>query len=117
MTALARLPVAQADNFLSVYVDTLTDELVVTVAYRGTNADHQLSVQWGQCQSAPDGSGNTLDAEVLDNQANDAAEQNFRATTRVSLADLPCRPVTLTLRTAPRFLYTLSIPAAAPAPQ
>jgi len=32
-------------------------------------------------------------------------------TTRFSLADLPCRPVKLTLRTAPRFYVTLQIPA------
>jgi hypothetical protein len=31
--------------------------------------------------------------------------------TRFSLANLPCRPVKLTLRTAPHFFVTLHIPA------
>jgi hypothetical protein len=39
------------------------------------------------------------------------ARQPFKKTTRFSLADLPCRPVKLTLRTAPRFYVTLQIPA------
>ena len=37
--------------------------------------------------------------------------QPLKKTTRFSLENLPCRPVKLTLRTAPYFLVTLHIPA------
>ena len=103
--------VVEADNFANVYYDTGKDQLVVTVFYRGTNPDHQFSLKWGQCKQVGDGSGQEIVAEVLDGQWQDIARQNFKKTTRFSLADLRCRPSKLTLRTAPRFYYTLSIPA------
>jgi hypothetical protein len=49
-------------------------------------------------------------AEVLDSQWQDTETNNYRKTTRFSLASLDCRPAKLTLRTAPRFYYTLPIP-------
>ena len=103
---------ARADNFVRVSYDAKTDELVVTIAYRGTNPDHAFALQWGSCSQSADGT-NELDAEVLDSQASDGAEQPFKTTTRFSLADIPCRPATLTLRTAPRFITTVKIPNAA----
>jgi hypothetical protein len=59
---------AGADNFGKIYYDAKTDQLVVTMLYRGTK--------------------------------------------RFSLANLPrARPASVTLRTAPRFFYTLTIPS------
>jgi hypothetical protein len=109
--AVLAAPALQADTFSSAYYDAKTNELVVTVLYRGTNPDHQFSVQWGNCQPLGDsGSNHQIVAEVLDSQWNDVAQQTFTQTLRFSLAAVNCRPATVTLRTAPRFEYTLQIP-------
>jgi hypothetical protein len=100
----------RADTFQKVSYDAYTDELVITMIYRGTNADHQFSVKWGPCIDDDDGR-HTIVGEVLDQQFQDAARKNFKKTVRISVADLDCRPAALTLRTAPRFIYTLTIPA------
>lgn len=110
---LTSLPcLAQADNFIEAHYDARTDELVVTLRYRGTNPDHQFNVQWGTCQPA---TANPrlmqLAASVLDNQFEDVARTPFKKQVRFSLADIPCRPADVTLRTAPRFYYRVSIPA------
>ena len=100
---------AQADNFAEVHYSARTNQLIVTMAYRGTNPDHRFSLKWGQCQQL-DG-GREIAAEVLDSQSQDVEQQDFKKTTRFSLADLHCRPAKVTLRTAPRFFYTLEVPA------
>jgi hypothetical protein len=99
-----------ADTFQRVSYDASTDELIITMIYRGTNADHQFSVKWGPCIDGDDGR-HTIVGEVLDQQFQDAARKNFKKTVRISVADMDCRPAAVTLRTAPRFLYTLNIPA------
>jgi hypothetical protein len=110
--AASTLPkVVAADDFANVYYDPKTDELVVTMTYSGTNPDHLFSLQWGECQTLANSSTPEIVADVNDSQSRDAARQDFKTTTRFSLADLACRPVKLTLRTAPRFFYTLEIPA------
>jgi hypothetical protein len=101
---------ARADNFAQVYYSARTDQLVVTMAYRGTNPDHTFSLKWGTCQTL-DGGGPGISADVLDSQWQDVEKKSFQKTTRFSLADLPCRPVTVTLRSAPRFFTTVQIPA------
>ena len=101
---------ALADNFSNVHYDARGDQLVVTMLYRGTNPDHTFSVEWGPCKDGKSG-GHEIEANVLDSQWQDAAQRTFRKTTRFSLADLNCRPAVLTLRTAPRFYYTVQIPA------
>jgi hypothetical protein len=104
-------PALHADTFSSVYYDPNTNELVVTMIYRGTNPDHQFSVRWGACQTLGDDANNhQVVGEVLDSQWNDAAQQTFTKTVRFTMAGLNCRPATVTLRTAPRFEYTLQIP-------
>jgi hypothetical protein len=109
--ALVMTPHAgRADTFQKVSYDGSADELVITMIYRGTNADHQFSVKWGPCVDGDDG-GHSIVGEVLDQQFQDAARKNFKKTVRISVADLDCRPAAVTLRTAPRFLYTLTIPA------
>jgi hypothetical protein len=49
--------------------------------------------------------------EVLDDQFKDPERQDFKKTIHFSLAGMPCpRPASVTLRSAPRFFYTLTIP-------
>jgi hypothetical protein len=103
-------PIALADNFSDVHYEARGDQLVVTMLYRGTNPDHTFSVTWGPCKDGKSGR-HEIEANVLDSQWQDAAQRKFRKTTHFSLADLNCRPAKLTLRTAPRFYYTVQIPA------
>jgi hypothetical protein len=101
----------RADNFANVRYNPQTDRLVVTMIYRGTNPNHHFSLKWGPCQANQSGHLPGATAEVLDDQYDDTAEQDFAKTVRFNLADMPCsRPMSLTLRTAPRFFYTLTIP-------
>jgi len=104
---------ARGDNFSNVHYDAGHDQLVVTVLYRGTNPDHAFSLQWGQCKEQQDGGMREITAEVIDNQWDDVASRDFKKTTKFSLENLQCRPARVTLRTAPRFYYTLQIPARA----
>ena len=103
---------AQADNFGRVRYDKQSDRLIVTMIYRGTNPNHNFSLKWGECQTNQSGNLPGVTVEVLDDQFGDVEQQDYKKTLRFSLAGLPCpRPVALTLRTAPRFFYTLTIPA------
>jgi hypothetical protein len=102
---------ATADTFGRVYYDKNSGELVVTMHYRGTNPNHHFSLQWGSCQTDPSSNLLSVDVDILDDQFEDAAQQSFKKTTRFSLTGLPCaRPVSVTLRSAPRFRYTIAIP-------
>ncbi len=102
-----------ADSFASAHYDGRNDALVVTMNYRGTNPNHTFSLQWGACKQAANAGDHSIDAQVLDSQWQDAALREYQKTSRFSLAGISCRPATLTLRTAPRFYYTLRIPRAA----
>lgn len=114
MTAAMLANVAGASNFGRVYYDQKSDLLVVTMLYRGTNPNHHFSLKWGECQSDQSGNLPGVTAEVLDDQFDDRAEHDFAKTFMFELADLPCpRPASVTLRTAPRFFLTLTIPAKA----
>lgn len=108
--ALVSLSV-RADNFANVSYSGQPDRLVVTMLYRGTNPNHRFSLKWGPCQANQSDGLPGATAEVLDDQYDDAAEQDFSKTVRFSLAGMPCpRPASVTLRTAPHFFYTLTIP-------
>jgi len=100
-----------AENFGNVAYDPKTDQLIVTMLYSGTNADHDFSLQWDQCKTLPDGS-NEVTAEVVDSQARDEARQDFKKTVSLSLDGLPCRPATVTLRATPRSYAAVRVPAA-----
>jgi hypothetical protein len=103
---------AQADNFGRVHYDKQSDRLIVTMIYRGTNPNHNFSLRWGECQANQSGNRPGVTVEVLDDQFGDVEQQDYKKTMRFSLAGLPCpRPVAVTLRTAPRFFYTLTVPA------
>ena len=112
--AVAMATAVRADTFAGAHYDAREDQIVVTMVYRGTNPNHVFSLKWGQCKEPADGGAREIVAEVLDNQWQDAATQDFRKTTRFSLGNVHCRPAKVTLRTAPRFYYTLQIPAQAP---
>jgi hypothetical protein len=99
-----------ADSFQSASYDPATDELVIVVEYRGTSADHQFSLQWERCMDRGDNR-RTIVAQLLDQQFRDAAREDFTKTLRMSLADMDCRPATVTLSTAPGFYSTVEVPA------
>jgi hypothetical protein len=114
VTAALLAAAAGASNFRRVYYDPKSDRLVVTMLYRGTNPDHHFSLKWGECRSNQSGDLPGVTAEVLDDQFDDRAEHDFTKTFMFNLADMPCaRPASVTLRTAPRFFQTLTIPAKA----
>ena len=102
--------IAWATTFGNVYYDPSTNQLVVTMIYRGTNPNHTFSLKWGRCKTGPDGSPQIF-ANVIDSQWDDAAQDDYQTTTRFNLGKLKCRPVNVTLRSAPRFIYQLQIPA------
>jgi hypothetical protein len=106
-------PASQADNFRKVAYDPATDEIVIVVGYRGTNPDHQFSLQWGPCRTRGDGR-RELAGELLDSQSQDPARKDYRKTLRFSVANLDCRPATVTVRTAPHFYFTLELPGREP---
>jgi hypothetical protein len=113
--ALAPLTPARADNFVDAHYDADTDELVVSLVYRGSNPDHAFSLQWGACQTLHPGDVPEVVAVVIDDQWKDDAVQEFKKTVRFPLEALHCaRPIDVTLRTPPRFYLTLRVPAANP---
>ena len=101
---------SRADSFENASYDPATDELVIVVAYRGTNPDHQFSLAWERCIDRGDNR-RTIVAQLLDQQFRDGAQKDFTKTLRISLADMDCRPATVTLSTAPGFYFTVAVPA------
>lgn len=103
----------KAASFGSVRYDPSSDQLIVTMIYDGTNANHHFSIQWGPCRKLdqPQPAHQTIDLSILDDQWNDAAAKTYTETVKVPLATLSCRPATVTLRTAPDFIASLDIPA------
>jgi hypothetical protein len=102
---------AHADNFGRVRYDGRADQLVVTMLYRGSNPNHTFSVKWGKCRAHPSGGLPDVTLEVLDDQFQDRALHEYEKQVRFSLTELPCpRPVNISLTTAPRFFYSLTIP-------
>lgn len=113
LSAVFDTRIAHADQFAAVRYDGSSDELVVTMRYQGTNPSHTFSLQWGRClRSKDDANRQQVSVAVLDNDWNDEARDSFTTTVRFALADMPCRPAEVTLRTAPRYRYTLHVPAA-----
>lgn len=102
---------AAAYAFGQATYDSKSDKLVVTILYSGTNPNHVFSLKWDECVKHPDGTADVT-AEVVDSQAQDAANQDFKKTVRLSLEALPCRPATVTLRAGPRTYIAVRVPAA-----
>jgi hypothetical protein len=101
---------AHAANFLAARYDPGTDELVVEFAYRGTNPDHQFTLQWDECRAADAEGSYEIAGRVFDSQWNDRALEPFTKTVRFDLRDLQCRPARATLFTAPNFRIGVVIP-------
>ncbi|MGA3156533.1 MAG: hypothetical protein ABSE43_03060 [Steroidobacteraceae bacterium] len=103
---------ASADNFGPNHYEQATNELVVTILYGGTNSNHMFTLKWGPCQIDESGHRMPLvNAEILDDQFNDAEQQQYTLVKRFSLADMPCpRPAKLSVSTAPGFSFELVIP-------
>jgi hypothetical protein len=98
VAALLLATSAYAQTFLGAQYDPVSDELVVDIAYRGTNPNHQFSLAWDRCQG--DAPPYKIAARVVDNQGDDAAVRDFIVRRRFSLRDLKCRPANVTLRIA-----------------
>lgn len=111
---IATTPVAKADTFGPVHYDPTTNQILVTIRYRGTNPNHHFSIQWGRCRKlhgqlhgpAP----RAVDVGILDEQGNDAANRPFTKLVKVPLAGMPCRPATVTLWTSPNQYRSINIP-------
>ncbi len=98
-------------SFGKAFYDPKADELVVTILYSGSNPNHEFSLEWAPCTDHPDGT-TDVTAQVVDNQARDAATQNYEKTVRLSLRGLTCRPARVTLRGSLRAFTALQVPAA-----
>jgi hypothetical protein len=90
--------------------DAAEDQLVLTIAYRGTNPDHRFKVQWAECKRLDDARSQILGV-LLDDQADDLARQEFTQQLNVSLEDFTCRPAKVTIRTSDRFFTSVDVPA------
>jgi len=109
---LCLLPAAMltAATFSSAYYDSNSNELVVTLVYGGTNPNHQFTAQWGTCRTLGNQGNHQIAVVLLDSQWDDAAQQSFTTTVHISLAGVSCHPAVVTLRTAPKYEYTVQIP-------
>ena len=110
LLVLLAVSAAEAATFASVQYDPGHNELVVTLNYGGSNPNHRFSPQWGSCRKLGNDGNHQIVAELLDDQWNDAAQQTFTTTVHVSLAGIDCHPALVTLRSAPKYEYTIQIP-------
>lgn len=102
---------AHAMNVLDLAYDAAADELVVTVAYRGTHADHRFTVTWEACRTLGDDR-QEIFGLLHDSDPNDPAKTEFTRTERISLKDLACRPAAVTIGSAnPLLRRTVNVPA------
>lgn len=102
---------ALAASFVDARYDADADELVVTLAYRGTHADHVFSVEWGSCATTGTPGSFGLSARVTDSKWDDPAREAFNKTVRFSLRNVHCRPATITLFSPPQFTIIVVVPA------
>jgi hypothetical protein len=90
--------------------DAAKDQLVMTIAYRGTNPDHQFKVQWDTCKKLTEERMQILGV-LVDSQPNDLARQEFTKPLRIDLRDFSCRPAKVTIRTSAGFFTSVDVPA------
>ena len=109
--ALLYVVPAAAVSVTALTYDAGKDQLVMTIAYRGTNPDHEFNVQWDACKK--------LNAErmqilglLVDSQPDDLARQDFTKPMRIDLRDFSCRPAKVTIRTSAGFFTSVDVPAA-----
>ena len=108
--ALAALTAAAADIRDASY-DAERDEIVVKIAYRGTNPDHDFTVQWGPCFETGGPPAGVV-GRLVDQQGEDIAREEFRVTERIGLGGLACRPAVVTLRLGKVSHMRVYVPAA-----
>lgn len=101
---------AAAISVTTLTYDAPKDQLVMTIAYRGTNPDHQFRVQWDKCTRLDDERMQILGL-LVDDQPNDLARQEFTKPLHIELRDFSCRPSKATIRTSAGFFTSVDIPA------
>ena len=111
---LTATSVAKADTFGPVHYDPNTNQILVTIHYRGTNPHHHFSIQWGRCRKLHENlhgpAPRVIALSILDEQGNDAAKRPYTKLVKVSLAGMPCRPATVNLFTPPGQYRSINIP-------
>ncbi|HEY0939316.1 MAG TPA: hypothetical protein VGE08_04375 [Steroidobacter sp.] len=110
LLALCYSTAASAISVTALRYDAAKDQLVMTIAYRGTNPDHKFSVQWDECKRLDDERSQILGL-LLDSQPDDLARQNFTTSLKIDLRDFPCRPAKVTIRTSAGFFMSVDVPA------
>lgn len=100
---------AAAVTVTALSYDPVEDQLVMTIAYRGTHENHDFSVQWTECKRLDDARSQILGV-LVDSAANDLARQNFTKQVKVDLEALTCRPAKVTIRTSAGFFASVDIP-------
>lgn len=111
IAALLYFPIAGAVTVTVLTYDAAKDQLVMTVAYRGTNPDHTFTVQWDPCKKLND-ERMQIFGLLVDSQPNDRALQEFTKSQRIDLRDFTCRPSKVTIKTSTGIFNSVDIPAA-----
>jgi hypothetical protein len=108
--ALLYVAPAAAITVTALTYDGGKDQLVLAIAYRGTNPDHEFKVQWDACTQLNDDRMQILGL-LVDSQPNDLARQEFTKPMRIDLRDFSCRPAKVTIRTSAGFFASVDVPA------
>src|SRR5690606_15603561 len=90
--------------------DAANDQLVMVISYRGTNPDHEFSVQWDECKRLDDERFQILGL-LIDSQPDDLARQDFTTPFKIDLRNFTCRPARVTIRTSAGFFMSVDVPA------
>lgn len=111
IAALFYFSTAAAVTVTVLTYDAGKDQLVMTIAYRGTNPDHRFTVKWDPCKRLDDERMQILGL-LVDSQPNDLARQEFTTPLRIDLRDFSCRPSKVTIKTSTGFFHSVDIPPA-----
>lgn len=115
VVACALLALLHAAPASAITVDKLVydqekDQLVMNIVYRGTNPDHEFSVQWSECRRLDEERWQILGL-LVDSQPDDLARQDFTRQLTIELKDFDCRPAKVTIRTSAGFFTSVDVPA------
>ena len=111
LLALLYCTPASAITVTALTYDAAENQLVMTIAYRGTNPDHKFSVEWSECKPLDEARSQILGL-LVDSQPNDLARQEFTRELKVDLTTFTCRPAQVTIRTSAGFFISVDVPAA-----
>lgn len=104
---------AAAVTITGIAYDAAEDRLVMSIAYRGTNPNHQFSLQWTGCKRL-DGQRRQILGLLVDTQPDDLARQEFIKPLEIGLSSFTCRPAKVTIRTSAGFFTSVDVPARPP---